>query len=295
MAIRIAVANPKGGVGKSLTTMMLADGFALRYGARVLVIDMDPQAGVSMALLGRSMQEDLLKRQIGLSSILRQWSKGTAIQLAMHRVPAGDLIELRDRQIGLIDLIPSNSELLGSMTDFERELHRFKGPERIDVTIAALMKSALSRVERNFDVVIFDCPAGPVPLGLAAIRSVRHIIAPTSLEENSYSTLTDFLKFMLADDLGLSSNVQVHPLITQYHASNPIQRQMLDQIGAGLYKLNAFPRPIPYTTALQAAASHPGSGGFRLVREKYATALPDFVALADAVASRIQLKVSRAK
>ena len=52
MSITIAIANPKGGVGKSLTTMMLADGLALSYGARVLVVDLDPQAGVTKALLG---------------------------------------------------------------------------------------------------------------------------------------------------------------------------------------------------------------------------------------------------
>ena len=65
MVSRVAIANPKGGVGKSLTTMMLADGLALR-GARVLVIDMDPQAGVTKSLLGISAHDDLKARQIGL-------------------------------------------------------------------------------------------------------------------------------------------------------------------------------------------------------------------------------------
>ena len=52
MSVSVAIANPKGGVGKSLTTMMLADGLALSYGARILVIDADPQAGVTKSLLG---------------------------------------------------------------------------------------------------------------------------------------------------------------------------------------------------------------------------------------------------
>lgn len=191
-------------------------------------------------------------------------------------------------------MIPSNNELLGGMTDFEGALHRLKRKERIDVTIAALLKSALSRIEKNYDVILFDCPAGPVPLGLAALRSVRHIIAPTSLEENSYSTLNDFLRFILADDLGLSAQLTVHPVITQYHAQNTVQRQMLDHISAGVYALKAIPRPIPYTTALQVAAAHPGKGCFRSVREKYGNAAIEIFALADAVAQRVQLKVSRA-
>ena len=222
MAVKIAVANPRGGVGKSLTTMMLADGLALKFRARILVIDMDPQAGVTKSMLGIAMQDELQSQKIGLGAVLKQWSQGIEIRFAPHRVPAGDLIELRDRQAGLIDLLPSNSELLGEMADLDQALRQLKRKERLDVTIAALMRAALIRIERNYDVIIFDCPAAPVPLGLAAIRSVRHIIAPTILDANSFSTLTDFLKFILADDLDLSATVQVHPLITQYHASNPI-------------------------------------------------------------------------
>lgn len=294
MAIRVAVANPKGGVGKSLSTMMLADGLALR-GARVLVIDMDPQAGVTKSLLGITSHDDLAARKIGLGPILEQWARGIEIRFATHRVPAGDLIELRERQPGFIDLIPSNNELLGEMVNFEQSLHRMKRKERADLTIASLLRAALARIERNYDLIMFDCPAGPVPLGLAAIRTASHILTPTSLEENSYSTLRDFIKFMLADDLGLAEQVEVHPMITQFHASNPIQRQMLDHLNSGVYALNAIPRPIPYATALQAAARHPGLGAFRSMREKYGSTLPDVVALSEAVAKRIQLKVSRPK
>ena len=71
MVVKIAVANPKGGVGKSLTTMMLADGLALKFGARVLVIDMDPQAGVTKSMLGIAMQDELRSQQIGLGAIIK--------------------------------------------------------------------------------------------------------------------------------------------------------------------------------------------------------------------------------
>jgi len=119
------------------------------------------------------------------------------------------------------------------------------------------------------------------------MRLTQHILAPTSLEANSYSTLTDFLEFILADDLGLASQVKVHPLITQYHASNTVQRQMLDHIKQGLSQLNAILRPITYATALQNAACHPGQGSFRSAREKYGHSLADVLALAEAAAQRL--------
>ena len=287
MTVSVAIANPKGGVGKSLTTMMLADGLALAYGARVLVIDADPQAGITKSLLGIAAQGELHRRQIGLGAILRAWAKGEDIRLDLHRVAAGDLIELRDRQSGLVDVVPSNHELIGEMADFEHAARRKRRRDRLDVLLATALRSELIRIEANYDVILIDCPAGPGVLGLAAMRLTQHILAPTSLEANSYSTLTDFLEFILADDLDLASQVKVHPLITQYHASNTVQRQMLDHIKQGLKQLNAIPRPITYATALQNAACHPGQGSFRSAREKYGNSLADVLALTQAVAQRI--------
>jgi cellulose biosynthesis protein BcsQ len=177
--------------------------------------------------------------------------------------------------------------LLGEIADFEHGARKKRRRDRLDVLLADTLRSELSRIEANYDIILIDCPAGPGFLGLAAMRLAQHILAPTSLEANSYSTLTDFLEFILADDLDLASQVKVHPLITQYHASNTAQRQMLDHINQGLYHLNAIPRPIPYATALQNAASHPGPGSFRSAREKYGNSLADVLALAQALAQRI--------
>ena len=287
MSIFVAVANPKGGVGKSLTTMMLADGLALTYGARILVIDADPQAGVSKALLSIGAEQELKSRQIGLGAILKSFQKGDNIRLAGHRVAAGDLIELRNREPGFIDIIPSNHELLGTLPEFEHAARKKRRKDRLDVLLSNALRAELYQIQSNYDVVLIDCPAGPGVLGLAGLRLAQHIVMPTSLETNAYSTLTDFLRFILADDLGLASRVRVHPLITQYQATNTTQREMLHHIRQGLYELNAIPRPVPYSTALQNAATHPGAGNFRSAREKYGNALPDLVAVTKAVAERL--------
>jgi cellulose biosynthesis protein BcsQ len=287
MAVCLAIANPKGGVGKSLTTLMLADGLALAYGARVLVFDADPQAGITQALLGFAAQDDLDRQQIGLGPVLRNWAQGQDIDLASHCVPAGDLTELRNRHPGRIDLIPSNHQLLGEIADIEHTARHSRRRDRLDVLLAGALRSAFRKVQPNYDIVLIDCPAGPGALGLAALRLARHILTPTNLETNSYSTLVGFLQFILDDDLDLASQVKVHPLITQYHASNTLQRQMLDHIQQGHSGLNAIGRPIAYATALQGAASHPGAGSFRTAREKYGNSLADVLGLAQAVAQRI--------
>jgi len=136
-------------------------------------------------------------------------------------------------------------------------------------------------------VMLFDCPAGTPPLALAALRLCSHVIASTNLEENAYSALTDFLRIILEDDLGLAGRLRVHVLPTMYMANNPEQRQMLDHIQGGIYGLNAFPRPVPMMTAIQRAEEHPGPGNYRSPREKYDQALIEVEALAKAVAERI--------
>ncbi|WP_414462671.1 ParA family protein [Hyphomicrobium sp. DY-1] len=287
MSVTIAIANPKGGVGKTLTTMMLADGLALSYGARVLVLDMDPQAGATKALLGIDAEQELRERRIGLGAMLQAFARGRDIRLASHRVAASDLVELQDREKGFIDIVPSNHELLGDMADFERSAHRKRRRDRLDVQLAKALRAELNKFDDEYDAVLVDCPAGPGPLALAGIRLAHHILAPTSLETNAYSTLTDFLKFILADDLDLAAQVKVHPLITQYQATNSLQREMLQHIKEGLAHLNAISRPVPYTAALQNAAAHPGMGNLRTARQKYGNALADVVALTKAVVERV--------
>lgn len=287
MSIRVAIANPKGGVGKTLTTMMLADGLALTYQARILVLDADPQAGATKALLGIDAEQELRERRIGLGPMLEAFARGRNIRLASHRVAASDLIELQDRHQGFIDILPSNHELLGDMADFERSAHRKRRKDRLDVQLSKVLSDELAKIEDEYDVVLIDCPAGPGVLGLAGLRLAQHILAPTSLETNAYSTLIDFLKFILADDLDMASHVRVHPLITQYQSTNSIQREMLHHIKEGLSHLNAISRPIPYTAALQNAAAHPGMGSLRTAQQKYGNALSEVVALSKAVVERI--------
>lgn len=289
MAIRIAIANPKGGVGKTTTTLMLSEGLALKYGARVLVIDVDPQAGATKTLVGHAALAELGSNNRGLGAILLGWSQGKNIKLANHRVIASDLVELRERTQGLIDLVPSNNELLGVITELETQLKKLKRRQRLDVILAGLLDGALKPLEASYDIIIIDCPAGAVPLSLAAVRTVQHLIVPTNLEENSYTTLLDFFRYILTDDLRMSERLQAHLLVTMYHATNPLQRQMLDHISSEAYHLNALPRAIAYSPAIQVAQMHPGPGSYRYLREKYGTATTDLEALAVAVGQRLQL------
>lgn len=292
MAIRVAIGNPKGGVGKSTTAMMLAEGLALRFGARVLVLDMDPQAMATKILIGHQALHEYRSQDRGLSSLLNTWAKGRKADISRHIVPASDIHELRGRSsdIGSVDLVPSDPELLKDLGELQTIIGRTRRKQRVDDLLATMFREELSRIDRSYHLIIFDCPAGPVPLALTSFRLSDHVVVPTNLEQNSYSTLVDFWRLILNEDLGLSERLRVHILVTMYQSINPVQRQMLDHIRAGAYELNAIYRAIPHSTALQRAQMHPGTGAFRSVREKYEGAIDELFALAETMFDRLELE-----
>lgn len=287
MAVRVAIANHRGGVGKSTTALMLAEGLAMR-GKRVLVLDLDPQAMASKILIGRAGIQTAAQQSKTIQDLLNRIASGRRAPLASFRTLASDLIELRDATDDRrVDIIASNEARLGEQAVLEANLRERYPDQRLDVTLANLLNERLDQIDASYDVILFDCAAGTGPLALAALRLSSHVIAPTNLEGNSYSSLADFVRLILQDDLGISDKLSVHVLMTLFIANNPSQKIMLDQVRSNIYALKAIPRPIPHTVAINRATDHPGPGHYRSANEKYSTALRDVQALANAVSERI--------
>lgn len=286
MAVRIAIANVRGGVGKSTTSMMLAEGLALKQ-LRVLVIDIDPQAMVTELLLRFDGCKQAVKDGKTLAHVLARMAQGKALKLANARMSGSDLAELHEaRRRGKVDVIASNTSLLKDLADIEQSIRARYPDARLDDAIARLLQVDLTRLETNYDVTIFDCQAGTTPLNLAALRLAQHVIAPTNLEDNSFAKLMDFVRIILNDDLGLAGQLTVHVLFTMFVADDPQQKSFLKFIKSRIKGLNYLPRPIPFATAIQRAASDAGTGRYRTATEKYGEALDDVDALASEMMAR---------
>ena len=287
MAVRIAVANVRGGVGKSTTTMMLAEGLALR-GLRVLVIDLDPQSMVSELLLGFVGLRNAIDDGRTIARVLHRLAAGQQPELESCTTWASDLAELRNPHgRGRIDLIASDPVLLKDLDPLEQQIRKRYLASRLDVVFVDLLGPALARPDTSYDIVLFDCQAGITQLNLAGLRLSRHVLAPTNIEDNSFAKLMDFLKIILDDDLGLAGEITVHILFTMYVAGDAQQRRFLEWIKTGIKGLNCLPGQISHSVAIQRAVAHPGPGNYRLASEKYDTALPEVQALAAEVAARI--------
>ena len=290
MALRIAIANKKGGVAKSATAMMLAEGLALFHGLRVLAIDMDPQASLSTMLLSAQGADTAATRGRSLSHLLDHLAEQQPVHFSgLISNKASDLTELRDaRDKRRVDLIASRRQLLSDLTGIERRLRTIYS-DRLDVALAAALTPELDRLDRSYDVILFDCPADTGPLALAALRLSRLVIAPTILDSVSLKTLGDFLKIILEQDLTLSSHITLKVLPTMYQAGDPEQRRILDQIRAHAIRLDAITRPVPMTVHIRRAGERIRPDSYRSRKEKYEGALPDFEALAASVADIIRI------
>src|SRR3984893_4095173 len=128
MAKTISVANQKGGVGKTTTVVNLGAGLA-ELGQRVLLIDLDPQAHLTINMGVRRPDE----------------IDHTVYDLLMNETQARDLI-LR-AELMRIDFIPSNLDLSAA----ELQLINEMGREQI-------LKEKLAPVQRLYDFIVIDCP-----------------------------------------------------------------------------------------------------------------------------------------
>ena len=149
----IALTNQKGGVGKTTTAVNLGVGLAKR-GKRVLLIDADAQANLTMAL-GYSRPDDL---PITLSTIMQN-----IIDDKSFDVSQGILSHSEG-----VDLLPSNIELSG----FEVRLINAMSRERV-------LKTYVNEVKKNYDYVLIDCMPSLGMITINALAAADSVVIPT--------------------------------------------------------------------------------------------------------------------
>ena len=159
----IAIANQKGGVGKTTTSISLASAMS-RLGKKVLLIDMDYQANATQGL-GRA----------------KVTSENTIYDVLMKTVPASEVIE--GCQKPAVDLLPSNYQLAGADLILDKQ---GEGKEQV-------LREVLEPVRDNYDYIFIDCPPSLGILNTNALTAADSVLIPVQCEYYALEGLTHLL------------------------------------------------------------------------------------------------------
>jgi chromosome partitioning protein len=245
MAHVFCVANQKGGVGKTTTTVNLAAALA-KVGQRALLIDLDPQGNATMG-----------------SGIDKR-----ALTLSVYDVLLGlaNVSEARQRsEVGGYDVLGANRELAGA----EIEL---VGLDRRDQRLRA----ALSNVTADYDIIVIDCPPSLSLLTLNGLCSAHGVIVPMQCEYFALEGLTDLVNTIRQVHANLNPELQIIGLLrVMFDPRITLQQQVSEQL-KGHFGNKVFDAVIPRNVRLAEAPSYGQPGVIFDPAAKGALAYVDF-------------------
>ena len=226
MAARIfCIANQKGGVGKTTTTVNLAAGLA-QLGQRVLAVDLDPQGNATMG-------SGVDKRSLTLS-VYDVLLESASIAEARQRSPRGGF-----------DLLGANRELAGAEVELVSLERRDKR-----------LKSALAAVSDDYDFVLIDCPPSLSLLTLNGLCSAHGVVVPMQCEYFALEGLSDLVNTIKQVHANLNRDLQIIGLLrVMFDPRITLQQQVSEQLKSH-FGSKVFDTVIPRNVRLAEAPSY---------------------------------------
>ncbi|MCG9728130.1 ParA family protein [Vibrio brasiliensis] len=242
----VAIANQKGGVGKTTTCINLAASMAATK-RKVLVIDLDPQGNATMA-----------------SGVDKYQVDATAYELLVEDVPFDEVVCRRTS--GNYDLIAANGDVTAAeiklMEVFAREVR---------------LKHALASVRDNYDFIFIDCPPSLNLLTINAMAAADSVLVPMQCEYFALEGLTALMDTISKLAAVVNENLKIEGLLrTMYDPRNRLSNEVSDQLKKH-FGNKVYRTVIPRNVRLAEAPSH---GKPAMYYDKYSAGAKAYLALA---------------
>ena len=225
MAKIFCIANQKGGVGKTTTTVNLCAGLA-KIGQKVLLIDLDPQGNATM---GSGVDKRALEHSV--------------YEVLLDNVPIADA-RIRSETCGY-DVLGANRDLAGAEVELVNQTMREKR-----------LRHALALVHDQYDFVLIDCPPSLNMLTLNGLCAANGVIVPMQCEYFALEGLSDLVNTIKQVHANLNRDLELIGLLrVMFDNRITLQKQVSDQIKAH-FGNKVFDTVIPRNVRLAEAPSY---------------------------------------
>jgi chromosome partitioning protein len=201
----VTISNQKGGVGKTTTAVNLAAALA-RQGARVLVIDLDPQGNASTAL-----------------GVEHRAETASVYDVIINDMPLGDVVQ-KSPEFGALFCVPATIHLAGA----EIELVSLVAREQ---RLRRALDLHLRDMEDPYDYVFIDCPPSLGLLTINAFVAAREVLIPIQCEYYALEGLSQLLKNIELIERHLNPDLSVSTiLLTMYDSRTNLANQVAQDV-----------------------------------------------------------------
>lgn len=196
----VAVANQKGGVGKTTTGINLAASLAAGSQRAVMLVDIDPQAN---ATVGSGVDKETIKKSV--YDLLLQTAELVEVQISSE---AG------------YDLIPANGDLAGAQVELVNEIGR-----------ELRLRTALEQVRDDYDYILIDCPPALNILTINALVAADTVIIPMQCEYFALEGLTALVNTIRKIRQILNPRLRIEGLLrTMFDGRNTLANEVSEQL-----------------------------------------------------------------
>ncbi|QLE72119.1 ParA family protein [Streptomyces rectiverticillatus] len=263
MTYVIATINLKGGVGKTTTTVALAEFLSAEFGKRVLVIDLDPQTNLTTVLIGEEKWKRLNDEERTLATLFKDALRpeGEPVRFDLKKSLQRCVSPISE--VRRVDLLPSSLDLI----DVQDRLASMPSGRFFSNNPTDLLRKAVKSVLGDYDYVLIDCPPNLGIVTLNGLRISDGYIIPTIPDVLSTYGIPQIQRrvkefaYSLGDDIA-----EIGIVVTKYRKASTLHVNTVRRLENDPELPTVLQSYVPEANQIAASAEYVGAG---TLRQKY--------------------------